>query len=404
MSGTIYITCDKDFSGCPLYNSVYKHWKSKNPNSTDSGGQYGCGDLFNFKTLEGNNKYVRFYDLSHKTKPLPPKSNGLIRLTEGDYEDPQESNGFNLIIPKNISKEDFIALMNKRNKRFDGDTNLHIIEKINILVELFEQQGNSIPRYLEFNKERDYPYIDDLIRLDYKMLRDIRSKYRNKKIQFIHEYMFRGFGPDMFSPLLSTSMLDDINSSIKSIYAMARDMNYSKHAHAALEKYKTTISSQLDNISKLQEQVKSLNAKIDAQSKEITLQADTITNKSEEIKTLETKNEALRSKNDRLRKQAYDAENKATEIESKYGESVKNYEKLEQQVASFQKNPTEFQTRLNETSCPDCLKNAEKISHLESSIEELRSKIIPNDSGSDSDSDIECSINSDEESIDFDKL
>jgi len=285
-------------------------------------------------------------------------------LIEDEYEEPCIKNAFNFKIKGNLTMDEFLTFCNTRNKNFANSTNLEVIIKLNILIKNLYMDYSSGSYQYRSPAEAEEKYILDLLKLDIEIIKDITT---NNILKYIHKGLFHDFKSDLFSPLLSKSHLTEITSKIDILYNVASEINMMKHASQTMEKFKSTIKTQVDDINRLNDQLKNLNEKLESYQTKIAVKDSKIKKCKEEIEELKKENANLDNKNESLRKVAYKAEDKAASLESKYKKLNSDYLKLESSITTYQRNPT----KVEDITCDDCLTNIEKISKLEIRLKKL---------------------------------
>ena len=287
-------------------------------------------------------------------------------VIDDKFEEPQKSNNF--VLHTNIKTfDDLKKVVNQNSKLYIGQTIKDILVKINYIWYQCRRDSNIYWYNRDNNK-----YMVDLIKVDYKILRSITIN----KYNLLHKALFRDYDAELFSPLLDNSIMTNLDSNINKLYDVAKDLNYMKLSNSVINKYKTVISDQLNDIKKLQKQLVILNETVDKQTEEIKLQKSDLIEKTKTIKELNDKKDKLVVKRNKLRKQLFNEENKSSKFESKYNNYLKDYIELENYLAELQKNPTQCNEKIVETNCTMCLTNIKKISELESKIKKMESKNI----------------------------
>ena len=292
-------------------------FKNANPRlvPTNTNGYYECyNPTQNKELIYSGNKYIYIYmNSSHCSTRIN------MQLCD-TFEEPQESNSFVLKI-KDYTIESIKKVLLTDSEIYPGMKIMDVLIKVDkILTRIYSanQYKNSI-------KESELKCLSDLIKVEDKILEDLFNDYNNEGLSILHKALFHDYDAELFSPLLSSSLMDQVTTGISQIYKVAESLNFANLASLSMEKYKKTISSQLNDINRLQEQLVTLNATVDNLNKQIKLKEATIA-------------------------------------------------ELAKQLTEVQTNPTNVTVRLQQTACCDCLENIKKRAEMEIKFQELKMK------------------------------
>ena len=361
----VYISDPKNVSA-NIFKNIFKNCLDANRNTIPSVSSNFC---FN-KISEINGKKITFYFVINPPTNDVNICHGMV-IVGDQLTEPCISNKFNLSIPKTITLKEFEEFLVKENTSCPGHTNMEVLNRIDHIANyVFVGIGKRI-----HIRDDDLKYIRDLILVDQQKISRIFQDIRSYPLEIIHKSLFHDYDAELFSPLLSTSVIDDVSEKITQLYDVAKGLNYMKVASSSMNKYKDVITKQLNDINKLQDQIIELNKSISEKDEKLKLQEVALSEKSEIIQKTEEKNSSLREKNERLRKKAYDEENKSAKLDEDFRNLSKKYDTVCKNMTDVQNNPTKLQTAISETTCNSCLENIEKISGLESRVSELESTL-----------------------------
>ncbi|MAR56393.1 MAG: hypothetical protein CMM93_04345 [Rickettsiales bacterium] len=323
--------------------------------------EYHCS--FGRKTNESISLTI-FVRKSSKT-PKKEIYNGTIRV--GDcYQDFSQENKFQLSIT-DLTEDGIREVLNAKSKIMPTLTNCEVYDRLQ-KIKRIHNSGNTVCRAIP---ENDLEHVVDLLRLDYEVFVDNLDLLARRRLELLHNALFHKYGSDLFNPLCSQSIIDELDSNIEKIYKVAETMNYVKFAETSFLKFKTVISDQLSDINKLQDQMKALNEKNEKLNEKLKLSELDLASKKEASFQLEKRIQYVKNSNEDLREKYYLEEKNRIAIEKKYEKLEEKYQNLQEQMTTVQTNPTKFATNMRNTTCNDCLKNIQERVKAESKLQTL---------------------------------
>ena len=338
---------------------------SYNPHKTENVELKGNSDIPNISFVIHTNNYRNDCHYGKVPHNLKDGANAIIRVGD-EYQDFSRENEFQLIIT-DLSIDGIRKIMNEKSKIVPTLTNYEVYDRLQKIKQLYNS-GNFTCKAISKN---DSGYIADLLKLDDKIFLDNINLLTTRNLKIIHDLLFRNYDVDLFSPLLSKSLVNEIDINIEKVHKVTETLNYMKFASTSMEKFKSTVSGQLNDINKMQEQMKALNEKNDSSNEKLKLTELDLALEKDESAKLKEKIKDLNSSLEDFRKKYYFEEKNRIAIEKELETLKEEHQNLQKQMTTVQSNPTEFATSIRNTTCNDCIENIQDRVKAESKLQTL---------------------------------